>query len=106
MIVGTNWPSAGLEGSAEIRRLLHFISSLVLSIEPSYLHVSPIQLAMSEFGFSSRYFIIHARRLQSHFHFSCRVPGLAGHFPMPSVDTLSPLISVSSSCIYKDSFLC
>jgi hypothetical protein len=24
---------------------------------------------------------------------------------MPSVDTLSPLISVSSSCVYKDSFL-
>jgi hypothetical protein len=60
---------------------------------------------VSEFGLSSKYFIIHARRPQSHFHFSCRVPGLAGHLPMPSVDTLSPLISVSSSYVYKDSFL-
>jgi hypothetical protein len=60
---------------------------------------------VSEFGLSGKYFITHARRPQSHFHFSCRVPGLAGHLPMPSVDTLSPLIGVSSSCIYKDSFL-
>jgi hypothetical protein len=44
---------------------------------------------VSEFGLSGKYFIIHARRPQSHFHFSCRVPGLAGHLPMPSVDTLS-----------------
>jgi hypothetical protein len=34
---------------------------------------------LSEFGLSGKYFIIHARRPQSHFHFSCRVPGLAGH---------------------------
>jgi hypothetical protein len=60
---------------------------------------------VSEFGLSGKYFIIHAHRPQSHFHFSCRVPGLAGHLPMPSVDSLSPLISVSSSYVYKDSFL-
>jgi hypothetical protein len=53
---------------------------------------------LSEFGLSGKYFIIHARRPQAQFHFSSRVPGLAGYFSMPSVDTLSPLISVSSSC--------
>jgi hypothetical protein len=52
----------------------------------------------SEFGFSGRYFIIHARCPQSQFHLSSRVPGLAGHLPMPSVNTLSPVISISSSC--------
>jgi hypothetical protein len=47
---------------------------------------------VSEFGLSGKYFIIQ----QSQFHFSSRVPGLAGHLPMPSVDALSPVISVSS----------
>jgi hypothetical protein len=42
---------------------------------------------VSEFGLSGKYFIIHARRPQ--FHFSTRVPGLAGQLAMPSVDTLS-----------------
>jgi hypothetical protein len=53
---------------------------------------------LSEFGLSGKYIIIHARCPQSQFHFSSRVPGLAGHLTMPSVDTLSPVISVLPSC--------